>query len=51
MARLNHVWNRDAGGGWRYIYWQKWRIILLGVVVTFLIGLTFVVAAIAPPVS
>ncbi|TXL80465.1 hypothetical protein FHP25_05415 [Vineibacter terrae] len=26
VSWLNHVRNRDAGDGWRYVYWQPWRI-------------------------
>lgn len=32
VARYNHVKHRDLGNGWRYIYWQPWRVWTIGIV-------------------
>ena len=32
VAWYSHVLNRNAGNGWRYVYWQPWRIWAMGIV-------------------
>lgn len=37
LSRANWRDNRDAGNGWSYIYWQKWRIWLMGGAAGFMV--------------
>ena len=37
VSRVNFLTNRDAGNGWRYIYWQPWRKWLIGIVLAIFV--------------
>lgn len=46
VANGNFNANKDAGGGWQYVYWQPWRVYVVVGTVVFLILMTAFIAVI-----
>lgn len=44
VSRRNFEINDDAGNGWKYIYWQPWRVRLIGCTVAFIVAITVAIA-------